>query len=72
MDNASFHKSNKVNELIEKCGARILFLPKYSPDLNPIEHFWYPLKNFIRKYLFKKTHILFEDGIYAGFLNYIA
>ncbi len=38
MDNASFHKSTKVKELIEAVGCGIIYLPPYSPDLNPVEH----------------------------------
>ncbi|WP_418312550.1 IS630 family transposase [Piscirickettsia salmonis] len=45
MDNASFHKSKGVKEAIEDAGCHLLFLPPYSPDLNPIEHVWSPLKN---------------------------
>lgn len=40
LDNASFHKSKTSIEIIEKAGCEILFLPPYSPDLNPIEKFW--------------------------------
>lgn len=40
MDNASFHKSAKIKELIEEAGCELLFLPPYSPDLNPIEKHW--------------------------------
>jgi transposase len=36
-DNASFHQSGKLETLIEEGGSRLLFLPAYSPDLNPIE-----------------------------------
>ncbi len=39
MDNAAFHKSKKTRELIESAGCRLIFLPPYSPDLNPIEKF---------------------------------
>ena len=46
LDNASFHKSKKSVEMIESVGCRVLFLPPYSPDLNPIEKFW---ANFKRK-----------------------
>ena len=49
LDNASFHKSAKTKELIEKAGCHLLFLPKYSPDLNPIEHCWASFKNYLRK-----------------------
>ena len=46
LDNASFHKSKRTIEIIEDAGCKILFLPPYSPDLNPIEIFW---ANFKRK-----------------------
>lgn len=49
MDNINFHKNSKVKELIESVGCSILFLPTYSPDLNPIEHYWFKIKNEIRK-----------------------
>lgn len=48
MDNASFHKSEKTKQLIENAGCELLFLPPYSPDLNPIETFWAHLKAKIR------------------------
>jgi transposase len=51
MDNARFHKSIRTQELIENAGCRLLFLPSYSPDFNPIEHRWFPLKNTARKIL---------------------
>lgn len=53
MDNASFHKSQKTKDLIEKAGCKILFLPPYSPDLNPIEIFWANFKKLIQKNLIK-------------------
>ncbi len=37
-DNAPFHRKSKLIELCQKYGHRMLFLPPYSPDLNPIEH----------------------------------
>ncbi len=49
IDNTSFHKSKKVVELIEAAGCRIIFLPPYSPDFNPIEHHWAAVKHAIRK-----------------------
>jgi len=49
MDNAAFHKSEKTKTLIENAGCKLLFLPPYSPDLNPIEKFWANLKARIRK-----------------------
>lgn len=50
LDNASFHKSLKTKELIESVWAHILFLPPYSPDLNPIENYWALLKLYVRKF----------------------
>ncbi len=38
MDNAAFHKSEQTKQIIENTGAELLFLPPYSPDLNPIEN----------------------------------
>ncbi len=49
LDNASFHKAKEVKDAIEKVGCRLLYLPPYSPDLNPIEHCWANLKNCLRK-----------------------
>ena len=54
LDNASFHKSAETKELIEQHGAKLLFLPPYSPDLNPIEHDFGALKK-IREYNHEKS-----------------
>jgi transposase len=51
MDNASFHRKGVFRELARKVGCQILFLPPYSPDLNPIEKFWAWLKSRLRKIL---------------------
>jgi transposase len=48
MDNASIHKAKEIRELIEKAGCHLVFLPPYSPDLNPIEHSWSHMKQKIR------------------------
>jgi len=48
MDNLSIHKVNRVRELIEGSGARLLYLPPYSPDLNPIEKAWSKFKQSLR------------------------
>jgi transposase len=50
-DNAAFHKSLKARKMIESSNCKLIFLPAYSPDLNPIEHEWFPIKNAIRKLL---------------------
>jgi transposase len=49
MDNLSSHKVSGVRELIEAAGAELLYLPPYSPDLNPIEKAWAKLKQLLRK-----------------------
>lgn len=48
MDNLSAHKAPAVREWIEKAGAEVLYLPPYSPDLNPIEKAWAKLKQLLR------------------------
>jgi transposase len=60
LDNARFHKSVKTKELVEKSGYHLLFLPPYSPDLNPIEIFWAVLKAKVRN-LSSYTTSLFES-----------
>jgi transposase len=49
MDNLSAHKVAGVREAIEAVGASVLYLPPYSPDLNPIEQVFAKLKNILRK-----------------------
>jgi transposase len=48
MDNLSAHKVDGVRQRIEACGASLLYLPPYSPDLNPIEKAWSKLKQALR------------------------
>ena len=48
MDNLSPHKSDPTLALITQAGAQVLFLPAYSPDLNPIEMMWSKVKNLLR------------------------
>ena len=49
MDNLSSHKGDAIRKAIRAVGARLLFLPPYSPDLNPIEQVFAKLKHFMRK-----------------------
>ena len=49
LDNLGSHKSKAVRTAIRAVGARLLFLPPYSPDLNPIEQFFSKLKHLLRK-----------------------
>jgi transposase len=48
-DNLGSHKGKAVRRAIKAAGARLLFLPKYSPDLNPIEQVFAKLKTLVRK-----------------------
>ena len=48
MDNAAFHRKKPLQEMVQKYGHIIVFMPTYSPDLNPIEHKWAQAKNIRR------------------------
>jgi len=48
MDNNPIHKLDEIEDAIEAAGAWVLFLPTYSPDLNPIEHCWSKVKTLLR------------------------
>ena len=49
IDNLGSHKGKAVRQLIRAAGAKLFFLPKYSPDLNPIEQVFAKLKHLLRK-----------------------
>ena len=49
MDNLSAHKGERIRELIEESGCEVLYLPPYSPDLNPIEEAFAKIKGILRK-----------------------
>jgi putative transposase len=49
MDNLGSHRGKAVRSAIRAAGAKLFFLPKYSPDLNPIELFFAKLKHWLRK-----------------------
>jgi transposase len=49
MDNASFHHSDRIEKMCCNAGVKLVYLPPYSPDLNPIEEFFAELKAFIKK-----------------------
>jgi len=50
MDNASFHWMAQIEQLCHEAGVKLVYLPPYSPDLNPIEEFFAELKGFIKKH----------------------
>ena len=48
LDNASFHRKKQLSDICKKYGRNIIFLPPYSPDLNPIEKTWARIKKILR------------------------
>jgi transposase len=62
MDNASFHHTERIEQMCYKVGVKLMYLPPYSPDLNPIEEFFAELKTFI-----KRNWQAFEDSPEQGF-----
>lgn len=60
MDNLSVHKSKRVQRLIEEAGATLLFLPPYSPDMNPIEGAFSKVKSVLRKVAARTREALVE------------
>jgi transposase len=69
MDNLSSHKVEGVIEPIIAVGAKVLYLPPYSPDLNPIEMMWSKIKAYLRK-VKARTKVMLEVAI-AEALNSI-
>lgn len=51
MDNAAFHRKEVLRRLAGEFGCSLMFLPAYSPDLNPIEHFWAWIKRKLKDFL---------------------
>ena len=62
MDNLGSHKANAIRTTIKRLGARLLFLPPYSPDLNPIEQVFAKIKNTLRRYMGRTVEVV-EDAI---------
>ena len=62
LDNVGAHKTAEVRRLIRAAGARVLYLPPYSPDLNPIELCWSKLKALLREFG-ARTHDALDDAI---------
>ena len=62
MDNLSSHKVDGVRQRIEACKAELLYLPPYSPDLNPIEKAWSKLKHILRQ-VKARTAIALDQAI---------
>jgi transposase len=67
LDNAPFHPKEKIIALLENAGCHTLFLPRYSPQDNKIEHAWFPIKNATRKILATYTDL--NAALQAVILN---
>ena len=61
LDNLSSHKGVRVRQLIVSAGASLLYLPPYSPDLNPIELAFAKLKQLLRSAGHRDVHVLWSD-----------
>lgn len=68
MDNCSIHKDDAIREWIEAAGARLVYLPPYSPDFSPIETFWSKLKS-ILKTLGARTYKALVEALETAFQN---
>lgn len=66
LDNVSFHKVKGVKEIIESVGAKVIYLPPYSPDLSPIEHMWSKIKAYLRKSA-ARCHDTFKAAMKTAF-----
>jgi transposase len=60
MDNLSSHKRNRTRQLIQAVGAQVVFLPPYSPDLNPIEMIFAKVKQLLRSLACRTRQALWE------------
>ena len=60
LDNASPHKVTEVKDIIEATGARLVYLPPYHPDLNPIELAWNKMKHNLRQQRPRTTEDLYD------------
>jgi len=58
MDNLNSHHRKEVREMIEAVGARVEYLPVYSPEFNPIEMMWSQLKSLVRKFRTETMELL--------------
>jgi transposase len=65
IDNASFHCSCVIDELVSQAGCELWYLPPYSPDLNKIERWWSVLKNWMRQRI--NEFASFRDCVDAAF-----
>jgi transposase len=68
MDNATFHRKNVLYDIASRYGVAVLFLPPYSPELNPIEKSWANLKQWLKDNVMRFPSLDF--AVYAYFWEY--
>ena len=66
LDNLSVHRRSRVEALAEQAGARVLWLPRYSPEFNAIEQAWSKLKGLLRRWEVR-TEAALDEAISAAF-----
>jgi transposase len=66
MDNYSIHKGQEIEKAIQAAGARLIYLPPYSPDFAPIENFWSKVKSILRS-IGARTYQALNQAILEAF-----
>jgi transposase len=66
MDNCTIHKNVEIEKMIEEAGAKVLYLPPYSPDFSPIENCWSKVKSILRT-IGARTYQELEKAIEEAF-----
>lgn len=72
MDNASWHHCDELSQLCEEKGVKLVYLPPYSPDLNPIEAFFKDFKSLLRKRYAKECGDGATPERFVGFMESVA
>lgn len=65
LDNLGAHRASRVEEIANHCGARVIWLPPYSPDFSPIELMWSKVKTYLRR-VKARTQAELEEAIAAA------
>jgi transposase len=65
LDNLGAHRASRIEEIAKECGARVVWLPPYSPDFSPIELMWSKVKAYLRK-VKARTQTELEKAIAAA------
>ena len=68
LDNLGAHRASRIEEIAAQCGARVLWLPPYSPDFSPIELMWSKVKAYLKK-VKARTQTELEKAIAATLLT---